>query len=119
MDRILITAARLPAHIGVTDEERAQPQTLVFDITLLRDLREAGRTDDYTKTVCYAEVVREIEDILTKPFHLIEAVAESVAARVLSGFAVDEITVRVAKPGAFPDKPVDHAAVEITRRRNG
>jgi len=119
MDRILINAARLPAHIGVSDEERAQPQALIFDITLLRDLSEAGRTDDYTKTVCYAEILGEIEDILTKPFHLIEAVAETVAARVLTGFAVEQITVRVSKPGAFPDRSVDHAAVEITRRRDG
>lgn len=119
MDRIFIHAARLAAHIGVSDEERTHPQPLIFDITLHRDLREAGRTDDFSKTVCYTEIVREIEDILTKPFHLIEAVAETVAARVVATFDVEEITVRVSKPGAFPDKPVEHAAVEITRRRNG
>ena len=119
MDRILISAARLPAHIGVSDEERSQPQELVFDITLFLDLREAGESDDFSKTICYAQVFRDIEDILTKPFHLIEAVAETVAARVLAGFAVQEITVRVSKPGAFPGQSVDHAAVEITRRLDG
>jgi len=119
MDRILINAARLSAHIGVSDEERAQPQDLVFDITLLHDLREAGESDDFSKTICYAEVIREVEGILAKPFHLIEAVAETVAARVLADFAVEEITVRVRKPGAFPGRSIDHAAVEITRRRDG
>lgn len=119
MDRIFINAARLPAHIGVSEKERTHSQPLIFDITLLRDLSEAGRTDDYTKTVCYAEVLGAVEEILTKPFHLIEAIAETVAAHVLADFAVDEITVRVSKPGAFPDKSVEHAAVEITRRRDG
>ena len=119
MDRIFICGARLPAHIGVSDQEREQSQELIFDLTLARDLREAGRTDDYSRTVCYATVVREIEAALTEPFHLIEAVAETVAARVLAGFAVNQVTVRVAKPGAFPDRPVDHAAVEITRSRDG
>ena len=104
MDRILINAARLSAHIGVSDEERAQPQDLVFDITLLHDLREAGESDDFSKTICYAEVIREVE---------------TVAARVLADFAVEEITVRVRKPGAFPGRSIDHAAVEITRRRDG
>jgi len=119
MDRIFINGARLPAHIGVTGEERAQPQDLIFDVTMVRDLSEAGRTDDYAKTVCYAHVLGEIEDILRNPFHLIEAVAEAVAAGILAGFAVEEVTVHIAKPGAFPNKQVDHAAVEITRRRDG
>lgn len=119
MDRILISGARLPARIGVSDEERGQSQELIFDLTLVRDLREAGQTDDYSKTVCYTAVVRGIEDILTKPFHLIEAVAETVAARILKEFPVSEVFVRVAKPGAFPGRSVDQAGVEITRRRDG
>jgi dihydroneopterin aldolase len=83
------------------------------------DTREAGRTDDYSRTINYAAVVDRIEDILSKPFRLIEAVAETVADRILSEFTVSEVFVRVAKPGAFPQKRVDHAAVEITRTRDG
>ena len=119
MDRILISRARLPAFIGVTDEERAQSQELVFDITLMCDLREAGQGDDFSKTICYTEVVQQIKTILTQPFHLIEAVAETVAANVLAAFPIDAVTLRVAKPGAFLDKSIDYAAVEITRRRDG
>ncbi len=119
MDRILISRARLPAYIGVSNEERAQSQELVFDITLTCDLREAGQGDDFSKTICYTKVVQQIKTILTQPFHLIEGVAETVAADVLAGFPVDSITVRVAKPGAFLDKSIDYAAVEITRSRNG
>ena len=119
MDRILISRARLPAYIGVSEEERAQSQELVFDITLTCDLREAGQDDDLSKTICYAAVVQQIKTILTQPFHLIEAVAETVAAEVLAGFPVDSITVRVAKPGAFLDKFIEYAAVEITRKRDG
>jgi dihydroneopterin aldolase len=119
MDRILISGACLPAHIGVTDEERAGVQDLIFDIRIAFDTREAGGTDDYSKTVCYATIVERIEDILRKPFRLIEAVAEAVAERVLGEFPVGEVFVRVAKPGAFPGRRVDHAAVEITRTRDG
>jgi dihydroneopterin aldolase len=119
MDQIVISGARLPAHIGVTDEERAAVQDLVFDIRMAFDTREAGRTDDFSKTVDYAAVVERIEDILRKPCQLIEAVAETVAARILGEFSVGEVFVRVAKPGAFPQKRVDHAAVEITRTRDG
>ncbi|MDA1315923.1 MAG: dihydroneopterin aldolase [Acidobacteria bacterium] len=119
MDQIVISGARLAAHIGVTDEERGGVQDLVFDIRMAFDTREAGRTDDFSRTVDYATVVERIEDILRKPFRLIEAVAEEVAERVLSEFPVSEVFVRVAKPGAFPGRRVDHAAVEITRTRDG
>ena len=119
MDQIVISGARLSAHIGVTDEERARVQDLVFDIRMAFDTREAGRTDDYSRTINYAAVVDRIEDILREPFRLIEAVAEAVADRILSEFPVSEVFVRVAKPGAFPQKRVDHATVEITRTRDG
>lgn len=119
MDWIVISGARLSAHIGVPDEERAGLQELVFDIRMAFDIREAGRTDDFSKTICYATVIERIEGVLEKPFHLVEAVAETVAALILSEFPVSEVFVRVAKPGAFPQKRVDHAAVEITRTRDG
>jgi len=119
MDWIILSGMRLPAHIGVPDEERAGLQDLVFDIRMAYDTREAGRTDDFSKTICYATVIEHIERILEKPFHLVEAVAETVAARILSEFPISEVRVRVAKPDAFPEKRIDYAAVEITRTRHG
>ena len=118
-DRIIVSAARFSAHIGVTEEERAQPQDLVFDIEMVFDTRPAGRSDDFSQTVCYTTVVEAVEQILTRPFHLIEAVAEAVAARVLADHPVEEVFVRVTKPGAFPGKRIGHASVEITRTRDG
>ena len=118
-DRIIVSAARFSAHIGVTEEERAQPRDLVFDIEMVFDTRPAGRSDDFSQTVCYTTVVEAVEQILTRPFHLIEAVAEAVAARVLADYPVEEVFVRVTKPGAFPGKRIGHASVEITRTRDG
>lgn len=118
-DRIIINAARFSAHIGVTEEERTQPQDLVLDIEMAFDTRPAGRGDDFAQTVCYTTVVEAVEQILARPFHLIEAVAEAVAARILADHPVEEVFVRVAKPGAFPGKRIGYAAVEITRTRDG
>ena len=60
-----------------------------------------------------------IIDTPPAPFHIIEAVAETVAALIIDEFPVSQVFVRVAKPGAFPDRSIDHAAVEITRSRDG
>ena len=111
MDQIVITGARLSAHIGVTDEERAEAQDLIFDIRMSYDIREAAKTDDFSKTVCYATVVDRIEDILNKPFRLIETVAETTAEQILNEFPVSQVFVRVAKPGAFPKKRVESQGV--------
>ena len=119
MDWIVISGARFPARIGVPDEERAVSQDLIFDIRMAYDVGEAGRSDDFSKTLCYATVVERVESILSKPFHIIEAVAETVATLILDEFPVSQVFVRVAKPGAFPDKSIDQAAVEITRTRDG
>ena len=118
MDRIIIRAARFPAHIGVTEEERAEAQELVLDISMAFNTRPAGQSDDFSQTVCYTTVVDAVEQILTRPFHLIEAVAEAIAKQVLVDHPVEEVFVRVAKPGAFPGKSIAHAAVEITRTRD-
>ena len=119
MDRIVISAGRFSAHIGVTEHERAQAQDLVLDIKMALDTRPAGQSDDLAQTICYTTVVEAIEQILTRPFHLIEAVAEAVAARILSDHPADEVFVRVAKPDAFPGRRIGQAAVEITRTRHG
>jgi 7,8-dihydroneopterin aldolase/epimerase/oxygenase len=55
--------------------------------------------------------------VQTRTFKLLEAMAEAIAARLLTDAAVDEVVVRVRKPKVQLGGPLDHAAVEIRRRR--
>ena len=49
-----------------------------------------------------------------KKYLLIEALAHSIASKILSGFSgVQKITVRVRKPGAAVHGVIDHVEVEI------
>ena len=52
------------------------------------------------------------------PKNLLEAVVEEVAQRVLSGFAVTSVKVRLTKPSPpIPGGVMNGASVEIIRRR--
>jgi dihydroneopterin aldolase len=106
--------------VGITDEERAVPQALSVDVELGLDLSRAGRRDDLAETVDYVAVCEVVATVVkTRAFHLIEAIAEGMAAAVLDRFPVAEVRVRVRKPGALLAWRVPHAAVEVCRTRDG
>jgi FolB domain-containing protein len=120
MDRIIIPGIPLRAHVGVTAEERETDQEIAIELVLHLDLAPAGIADDIAKTVDYDDVCRAVAEVVgSRPFHLIEAIAEEVAGVILRGFDVLEVEVRVQKPDALRARRVPFAAVEIRRRRDG
>jgi dihydroneopterin aldolase len=89
------------------------------DAELILDLRPAGRSDDLALTVDYRDVFRICREVVEGPsFRLIEALAETIAARILAEFApagVSEVVVRVRKPRVALPGQLDAAFVEIRR----
>jgi dihydroneopterin aldolase len=51
-------------------------------------------------------------------FHLIESLAGCIAAEMLRGFPIEEVTVRVRKETPIIDGIVDNIGVQVTRRRD-
>ncbi|KAG1665639.1 hypothetical protein FOA52_011233 [Chlamydomonas sp. UWO 241] len=119
-DLIHLRGARFYGYHGALPEENVLGQPFEVDASVSCDLRGAGTTDDLTQTVNYAEVHRIIQDILTgPPKQLIEAVAESICARVLKEHPRVH-TVRVAvRKLSIPAVPavVQSVGVEIERSR--
>lgn len=120
-DLVFLRAARFPCCIGVTDAERSTPQEVALDVDLHLDLRRAGATDDIAATVSYTDVWQAIKKGLDgSQFHLIEALAEHVAAELLARFPpVEQVMVRAAKPNAMASRGVGGVGVQVTRRRSG
>jgi len=106
-------------HHGVEDSERQLGGKFSMDIELYCDLREAGRTDDLSKTVDYKAVygvVREIEN--SRGYLLLEALAHDVAQALLTRFELDAVTVRTRKQSVPLGGLIDHTEVEIHRTRD-
>ena len=118
-DRIVLADMAFFGHHGVSDEERADEQEINVDVELEVDLSAAGRSDDLAQTVNYAKVFAACREIVEQgSFHLLEAIGESIATRVLADFPpVQAISVRVRKPGVPIDGRLEYAGVAIERRR--
>ena len=98
LDWVVIEELECRARVGVPEEERRARQRVLIDLELGLDLRKAGARDRVEETVDYAaaaQAVRRFAEAGT--FHLVEAVAEGVAALVLERFHVKEVRVRVRK----------------------
>jgi len=105
---------------GYYDQEQATPQRFEVDVELRMNLQPAGVDDDLDRSVDYARVfaiTRQIVESTT--FRLLEALAEAISHEVLSEFGhVDEVGVRIRKPGVVLGGRLDFAGIEIWRRRS-
>jgi dihydroneopterin aldolase len=120
-DRIILKDLQVFARHGVLPEEKRLGQRFAVDVTAYLDLRPAGASDDYNKTICYDAMTQAVTETLTqRRFRLIEAAAEAIAATVLARFpAVERVAVEVRKPSAAIDAVFAHVAVAIERTRDG
>jgi dihydroneopterin aldolase len=119
-DEIFLEGMRFYAYHGVNPEERTLGQRFVVDLVLEVDLGPAGASDDLAATVSYSAVYKLVRGIVEgEPRNLLEAVAETIAARVLAEFPlVSRVTVTVRKPEApLKGALLDAAGVRLTRTR--
>ena len=118
LDAVSLTGISAIGHHGVFDFERRDGQPFLVDVVLHLDLRPAGTSDDLTRTAHYGEVAELVSSIIAgKPFQLIEALAETIAAEVLVRYPVEAVDVTVHKPRAPIPVPFGDVAVTISRSR--
>lgn len=120
MDKIILSNLGFYGYHGVLEEEKKLGQKFFIDVELFIYTKEAGKNDDLTKSVSYADVYEVIKYITeNKTFDLIEALAENISQVVLDKFKlVNSIMVRVKKPEAPVNGIYDYFGVEIRRDRN-
>jgi dihydroneopterin aldolase len=103
---------------GYHDWEQDQTQPFEVDVELVLNLQPAGVDDDLEKTIDYGRVYAATRQIVeSTSFRLLEALAEAISHELLADFDVTEVGVRVRKPQVKLGGPLDHAGVEIWRRR--
>ncbi len=115
MDKIFIQGLSFPAILGVYDWERTQPQTVRIDLEMAADNRIPAASDDLQDALDYATVAQRVQ-LWTEEgrFQLVEALAETLAARIHSTFGVPWVKVRITKPDALAD--AEGVGVEIERQ---
>ena len=101
MDRIEINQMEFYGYHGILPEERRLGQRFTVDVKLYFDLAKAA--------------VRSI--IEGKPLHLIETIAEKIAAALLAGYPLDAVRVAVHKPDAPIHGKFGDVCAQIKRTR--
>ena len=119
-DKIVLSGMVFYGYHGVSPEERTLGQRFIVDLEVEADTRKAGASDDISDAINYAAVYQAVKEVVEgPPKRLLEAVAEEVAQRVLSGFDGTAVRVRVTKPSPpIPGAVMDGASVEVYRRRS-
>ena len=97
-DRILIDSLELSSFIGVPDTERATAQRLTVNLVLEPTLDFTALADAFENTVDYFRVCEEVKALsLARPRHLLETLAEDIAALLLARFALCAVEVELRK----------------------
>ncbi len=102
MDIIYLQHLSVETVIGVWEWERRIRQTLILDIELGLDTRQAGESDDLQFTVDYKAVTDRVRDFVSvSEFKLIEALAENIARILLAEFPVRWVRLKINKRGVL------------------
>ena len=117
--RLVVEGLRCSARVGVSEQERAQPQEVLVTVEAELDAAPAASTDRFSLTVDYvalAETARaEVEG---RPRALLETIAAAVGSALLARFAtLSAVRVRVAKPAVAHKVGAGEVAVEVLSAR--
>lgn len=118
MDIIYLHNLRIDTVIGVFDWERRVRQTLILDLDMAADIRQAAATDALNDTLNYKSVAKRLMEFVGQSeFNLVETLAERVAELVLSEFNVPWLRLRVNKQGAVRGARDVGVVIERGRRQ--
>lgn len=114
-DTIELRRLRVTTHIGVPDDERADPQTLLVTIRMISTQGFTDLADDISRTIDYYAVSLEIEALAAaKPRRLIETLAVDIAEHLLANHLLRKVAITIEKH-ILPN--TECVAVHIERER--
>lgn len=114
MDYISLHNLRVACVIGDLEWEKSNPQNIRCDLKLGCDTKAAGNSDKLSDTIDYVEVGRDVVVFIQKSkFEMLEALAESLAKRIVKKYPVAEVILSLHKKAHFPN--VEEVSITITR----
>ncbi len=114
--RVFVRDLEVVASVGVFEHEKRYEQRVVVSLDL--DVEDAydGRSDRLEHVLDYGAVVDRVTRIVQQEHvHLIETMAERIAADCLADARVRSVRVRIEKPDVLPS--VRSVGIEIERSR--
>lgn len=114
-DTIEIRRLRVTCHIGVPDDERAAPQTLLLTVRMVPSQGFGGLSDDIRHTIDYHAVAIDLRALAAaRPRRLIETLAVETADHLLEKHPLSGVAVTIEKH-ILPE--TECVAVHVERQR--
>lgn len=118
MDKVCVQGLEVYGYHGFLPEERVLGQSLIVDLEVGCDLRPVGESDALGSGISYVELIAIAQEIVsTTKFQLLEAVAEAIAAKVLSLAAARNVHIRIEKPRPPIPNFKGTVSIAITREK--
>jgi dihydroneopterin aldolase len=101
MNIVYISELRINTVIGVYDWERDIKQTVVVDLEMSTDNQRAALEDNLVFTLDYGAIAASITAFVeASSYQLLESLAEAIADLVMTDFGVQQLKLKLGKPGA-------------------
>ena len=114
--RVFVRDLEVIASVGVFEHEKRYEQRIVLSLELDVEDTYDGRSDRLEHVLDYGALVDAVTRLVQKEHvHLIETLAERIAAHCLSDARVKHVRVRIEKPDVLP--AVRSVGIEIERGR--
>lgn len=114
--RVFVRDLLVEAELGVLESEKGRTQRVRLNLDVVTDATRP-HNDEISNVLCYAELADGMRRILaSRHIHLVETIADEIAAFTLSYPDALIVTVRVEKLDAVAG--TEAVGVEITRTRN-
>ncbi len=102
MDIIFLGGLQIETIIGIYDWERKTKQTVILDIEMAHDIKQAAATDDIKDTLDYKAVSQQVISFVEQSdFFLVEKLAEEINRLIREQFNVPWVKLTLNKKGAI------------------
>ena len=102
MDTIFIQQLKIDTIIGVYKHERTVKQTIYIDLELQYDCKQACVSDNLKYALDYHKLANDIQMFVSQSsFQLIEALADSIANKILKDKRIQQLKLTLSKPQAL------------------
>ena len=113
-DSITLAGIRIYPRIGVTPQERSNPQECKADLTIWDNFEGAASQDSLESAVDYSRLLADTRKIAaTGEYSLVETLAYRIVRNTLQSFPVSRARVKIRKRPASLREQIDYVEIEV------